>query len=122
MDMIKNGHSEKNQQKRKKDDFNLKFGEIKEIELNDLSFQEQEIIFMSMAMAGEEQSPKIYCVDAQMHINNYSKMPIKFLIELLKIAINENQFEEAKKIISSIKNRNFSITIGENKLYLKKIK
>ena len=122
MDMIKNGHSEKNQKKRKKDDFNLEFGETKEIELKDLSIQEQEIIFMSMAMTGEEQPPKMYCIDVQMHVNNYDKIPIKLSVELLKIAIIENQFEEAKKIINSIKNKNFSITIGENKLYLKKIK
>lgn len=114
MDSI-NGHSDENQPKIEKID------PINEITISDLPFNEQERIRTYMAMTGMEEPPKLF--EIKMYISDYyvKFISINDLAIWFRDLIVSGDYEQADILRNEIKNRNYSIEIGDKLLTLRKI-
>jgi len=94
-------------------------GKPRKVRLEDLPFEEQEYFREC------EIQPKMFAVDIGVSYDSLDLFPIDVLANLLVEALEENRFENAKAITETIKNKDYTVEITDNKLllrYEKKIK
>jgi len=119
MDLI-NGHSEKNQPKKRVEVSLEKSSgnavpEMQELDLSDLPLKMQEEIREFMGIFGLTEPPSIYAIELDMEGD---LLPIEMLANSYRDAILEDRYEDAKKIGESIKKQNYSIDITEKMISL----
>ncbi len=119
MDLITNGPSEENRLPK----FDLKnVGKPKKVDISKLPFKFQEEIRNMMEMTGQEEEPEIFAVEVSVDIDSLDVLPIEFLGNMLKDAIQNEDYERAVMISEAVRQKNYNIEITDKKLILQYMK
>lgn len=91
-----------------------KKSEIKKINVEDLPYDEQEIIKEMIEMFGLDEMPDLYSVEIEFEIDDLNIIPSEYLKEFFKEMIKKDEFEKAEEVLNILNGRGIEANFSKN--------